>query len=38
MAELMGGFIPLRDDNAVMPDHLGQVLIGPATAREIGWQ
>ena len=37
MAELMGGLIPLGDGKSVMPDHLGQVLIGPASAREIGW-
>lgn len=37
LAELMGGFIPRQDGEAVMPDHLGQVLVGPATAREIGW-
>ena len=33
----MGGLIPLGDGKSVMPDHLGQVLIGPASAREIGW-
>jgi hypothetical protein len=37
LAELMGGLIPLQDGKTVMPDNLGQVLIGPATAREIGW-
>lgn len=37
LAELMGGLIPLQDGKALMPDSLGQVLIGPASAREIGW-
>ncbi len=36
-AELMGGVIPLEDGKTAMPDTLGQVVIGPATAREIGW-
>jgi len=36
-AELMGGLIPHADGKAIMPDHLGQVVIGPGTAREIGW-
>jgi len=36
-AELMGGLILLQEGKGVMPDHLGQVVIGPATAGEIGW-
>ena len=37
LAELMGGVIPLEDGKTAMPDSLAQVVIGPATAREIGW-
>jgi hypothetical protein len=37
-AELMAGRIPLDDQRAEMPRDLRQVVIGPATAREIGWQ
>jgi hypothetical protein len=37
-AELMAGRIPLDDEHAEMPHDLGAVVIGPATAREIGWQ
>lgn len=36
-AELMGGRIPLSADHAEIPQRLNQVLIGPVTAREIGW-
>jgi len=36
-AELMAGRIPLDERRAVIPDNLRQVLIGPATSREIGW-
>jgi hypothetical protein len=36
-AELMAGRVPRSASVAVMPDDLGQVVIGPATAREIGW-
>jgi hypothetical protein len=37
-AELMAGRIPLDDRHAEMPRDLRDVVIGPATAREIGWQ
>ena len=37
-AELMAGRIPLSPTTQVMPDDLGQVRIGPASAREIGWR
>lgn len=37
-AELMGGRIPITEASAEIPDSLGQVLIGPATAAEIGWR
>ena len=36
-AELMAGRIPLEQHRAAIPDNLRQVVIGPATAREIGW-
>jgi hypothetical protein len=36
-AELMAGRIPLADTKAEMPSSLRDVVIGPATAREIGW-
>lgn len=37
-AELMAGRIPLDEHRAEMPHDLRDVVIGPATAREIGWQ
>jgi hypothetical protein len=37
-AELMAGRIPLDEQRADMPASLREVVIGPATAREIGWQ
>ena len=37
-AELMAGRIPLDERRAEMPSDLREVVIGPATAREIGWQ
>jgi len=37
-AELMAGRIPLDERRAEMPSDLRQVVIGPATAREIGWR
>jgi hypothetical protein len=37
-AELMAGRIPLDERRADMPTTLRDVVIGPATAREIGWQ
>ncbi len=36
-AEIMGGRIPLSEQQAVMPDSLRQCTIGPATALEIRW-
>lgn len=36
-AELMGGRIPLSADSAEIPDALADTVIGPLTAREIGW-
>jgi hypothetical protein len=36
-AELMAGRIPLDAQHAEMPSNLQQVVIGAATAREIGW-
>lgn len=37
LAEVMAGRIPVSDDEAVMPDSLGDVVIGPETAAEIRW-
>jgi hypothetical protein len=37
-AELMAGRIPIDGQHAEIPASLRQVVIGPATAREIGWQ
>ena len=36
-AELMGGRTPISEGKAVIPQSLKQTLIGPKTAREIGW-
>jgi hypothetical protein len=36
-AELMGGRIPLSPKEAAIPDSLEAVVVGPATAFEIGW-
>jgi hypothetical protein len=36
-AELMGGRVPIAPRHAEMPDGLHDVLVGPETAREIGW-
>ena len=36
-AEIMAGRVPLSPDRQQMPDDLSQTLVGPATAREIGW-
>jgi hypothetical protein len=35
LAEIMGGRVPLAEDDAVIPQSLKFVVIGPATAREI---
>ena len=37
-AELMAGRIALDEHRSEMPASLGQVVIGPVTANEIGWQ
>jgi hypothetical protein len=37
-AELMAGRIPVGPDRAVIPGSLRQVVIGPASAHEIGWR
>jgi hypothetical protein len=37
-AELMAGRIPLSTTQAATPHSLSQVVVGPATATEIGWQ
>ena len=36
-AEIMAGRVPLSPDRQAMPDDLSQTLVGPASAREIGW-
>jgi hypothetical protein len=36
-AEIMGGRIPVSQDEAHIPESLDQVLVGAATAREINW-
>jgi hypothetical protein len=36
-AELMGGRVPLAEDQAEIPASLRDVLVGEITAREIGW-
>jgi hypothetical protein len=36
-AEIMGGRTPLSESKAEMPPGLGAVLVGSATAQEIGW-
>jgi len=36
-AEIMAGRIPLADNDWVAPQTLDSVLVGPETAREIGW-
>jgi hypothetical protein len=36
-AEIMGGLIPIEDDQGKMPSGLGRTVIGPRTAAEIGW-
>jgi hypothetical protein len=37
-AELMGGRIPLSSTESRIPSSLRQVVVGPVTATEIGWQ
>jgi len=36
-AELMGGVIPLSENESLMPESLHQCIIGNKTASEIGW-
>lgn len=36
-AEIMGGRIPVADNDSIAPQTLESVLVGPETAREIGW-
>lgn len=36
-AELMAGRIPIAADRAEVPESLHRVVVGPATAAEIGW-
>ena len=36
-AEIMAGRVPLAPDRQEMPDELSETLVGPASAREIGW-
>ncbi len=36
-AEIMGGRIPHSESRASIPESLGQVVVGAATAREINW-
>ncbi|MDX1443907.1 MAG: hypothetical protein R3270_09080 [Gammaproteobacteria bacterium] len=38
LAEIMGGRIPVSQSHAETPDSLEQVIAGPETAAEIGWQ
>jgi len=37
LAEIMGGRIPLSDHEAEIPRHITHTIVGPVTAREIGW-
>jgi hypothetical protein len=37
LAEIMAGRIPLTPTHAEIPDSLAEVVVGPETAREIGW-
>lgn len=37
-AEIMGGRIPVAPGEASIPESLEQVIVGPATAEEIGWR
>jgi hypothetical protein len=36
-AEIMAGRVPLAPSSQEMPEDLSQTLVGPVTAREIGW-
>lgn len=37
LAEIMGAVVPVAEGKIAMPDGLGRVVVGVATAREIGW-
>ena len=37
-AELMGGRIPVSSTESTTPESLREVVVGPLTAKEIGWQ
>ncbi|NVK41776.1 MAG: hypothetical protein HWE39_11090 [Oceanospirillaceae bacterium] len=37
LAEIMGGRLPISNGWALIPPGLGEVVVGPATAREINW-
>lgn len=37
LAELMGGYVPISENEQEIPQSLKKTLIGPKTAREIGW-
>lgn len=37
-AEIMAGRVPLSPGQQEMPEDLSQAMVGPATAREIGWR
>jgi hypothetical protein len=37
MGELMAGRVAVSPSDAEIPASLEQMLVGPATAREIGW-
>ncbi len=37
LAEIMGALVPVAEGKIAMPEGLGQVVVGAATAREIGW-
>jgi hypothetical protein len=37
VAEIMAGRVPLSETSAVIPDGLGQAVVGEKTAREVNW-
>ncbi len=37
VGEIMGGYIPIAENKSEMPASLDQTVIGPLTAKEIGW-
>jgi hypothetical protein len=37
IGEIMAGRVAVSTDEAVIPESLGQMTVGPVTAREIGW-